>query len=814
MTTDRDHVVEAYATAASRRDKNSLIGPALRTRSRAVRDVLARLAGAESCDSLTALYAAGDEAAAVATTQQQRRWLAALGRVVAAQNLMPDDRRLGRRLLEAVTDADGPGGLDADEQTIYAQLLFFDGDLDRLRAVLPSLGALPDVVAHYLRCDLVNPAVGASGAESDWLALVNEPFDTAGLEAISLDGSAATAFDGLGTEPIAGTVSGPLVSVIMTVFQPDASLVTAVRSVLDQSWADLELVMVDDASGSEYDELLHHCLALDSRVSLVRQHVNGGTYLARNAGLDLARGEYVAFQDSDDWSHPRRIERQVAVLREDHGLVASRSRIVRAHPDLTHQWLGYPAQRLNPWSLIIRREPVIDTVGYFDTVRKGADSEYAARLLAAFGKRIHDLDEPLAYYRLHPTSLSRSDFSHGWSAPTRIAYQAAFVEWHREITSGESPHRSADPGERPFPAPASFLDRVPGAPGSRQRYDVVLLDDWQPRNGPHDVALDELAALTSRGTAVGVAQLEAAGLMVATRKLPARQIQEAINTGAIDRVLLDQEVAVGTLVVRNPAVLQFPPEASSRLRVDRVIIMARRPSEYGELAPAYDAATCTETARAMFGVEPVWAVGHGGLASAYGVELVVPSPVEVSWVDERRPRGPRPVVGRFGDRGDDDLPSARSMRLVPADSRVLWARGTRYLGRQVRRVARKAANPGLEVKYRGKQSWGEHLSSVDFLLCYPHDPLAVTPLDVIVRAMAAGVVVVVPAEYGDLLGDAVVYAPREAVRDTVRRLHHDTDEYRRQAERAGHWVWRHHSFAAYASAIQQLVASQTGGEVP
>jgi hypothetical protein len=715
-------------------------------------------------------------------------------------------------LLETVIHAEGPDGLDADEQTIYAQLLFLHGDVGRLGTVLPSLRQLPDVVAYYLRCDLANPAVVASRAEVDWLALVSQPFTAAGLEPIRLNGSAATTFDGLGTDPVAGTVSGPLVSVIMTVFRPDASLVTAVRSILDQSWADLELIMVDDASGPEYDELLQRCLGLDSRVSLVRQHVNGGTYLARNAGLDLARGEYIAFQDSDDWSHPRRIERQVAVLREDHGLVASRSRIVRAHPDLTHQWLGYPAQRLNPWSLIIRRTPVLDTVGYFDAVRKGADSEYSARLLAAFGKRIHDLAEPLAYYRLHPTSLSRSDFSHGWSAPARIAYQAAFVEWHRKIADGASPHLSAA-GERTFPAPVSFLDRVPGAPGARQRYDVVLLDDWQPRNGPHDVALDELAALTSQGHAVGVAQLEAAGLLVATRKLPARQIQEAINSGIVDRVLLDQEVAAGALVIRNPAVLEFPPDGSSRLRVDRVIIMARRPSEYGELAPAYDAATCTENARTIFGVEPVWAVGHGGLASEYGVELVVPSPVEVTWVYERQPRGSRPVVGWFGDRSDDDLPGKGTMRLVPPDSRALWARGARYLSRLVHRAGRKAANPGLDVKYRGKQSWGEYLSEIDFLLCYPQDPLAVAPLDVIVRAMAAGVVVVVPEEYRDLLGDAAVYAPAQAVRDTVRRLHRDTDGYRRQAGCAGDWVSRCHSFSVYASAIQQLAVSRSGDVV-
>jgi glycosyltransferase involved in cell wall biosynthesis len=61
---------------------------------------------------------------------------------------------------------------------------------------------------------------------------------------------------------------------------------------------------------------------------------NGGTYVARNAGLDAATGDFVTFQDSDDWSHPLRLERQVAPLLADEAIFSTTSTGMRVTPDL------------------------------------------------------------------------------------------------------------------------------------------------------------------------------------------------------------------------------------------------------------------------------------------------------------------------------------------------------------------------------------------------------------------------------------------------------------------------------------------------
>src|SRR5699024_6470714 len=91
-------------------------------------------------------------------------------------------------------------------------------------------------------------------------------------------------------------------------------LLTSLASITSQSWENLEILVVDDASGAAFSDIFRRAEALDPRVRLLRMAVNGGSYLARNAAIEQARGSFITFQDADDWSHPQRIERQVEAL--------------------------------------------------------------------------------------------------------------------------------------------------------------------------------------------------------------------------------------------------------------------------------------------------------------------------------------------------------------------------------------------------------------------------------------------------------------------------------------------------------------------
>lgn len=104
--------------------------------------------------------------------------------------------------------------------------------------------------------------------------------------------------------------SSPQVSVVIPTYNRAVVLGRAIRSVLTQTFSDLECVIVDDGSTD-------HTIAIveafsDPRLRLLRLHVNRGANHARNVGIRAARGELIAFLDSDDEWLPQKLERQVA----------------------------------------------------------------------------------------------------------------------------------------------------------------------------------------------------------------------------------------------------------------------------------------------------------------------------------------------------------------------------------------------------------------------------------------------------------------------------------------------------------------------
>lgn len=104
------------------------------------------------------------------------------------------------------------------------------------------------------------------------------------------------------------------VSVVLPVYNRTAPLVAAMKSVLDQSYTDLELIVVDDASPIDLAPTV--ASVGDDRVRYLRRTANGGAGAARNTGIEAATGRFIAFQDSDDLWFPGKLEAQVALIEE------------------------------------------------------------------------------------------------------------------------------------------------------------------------------------------------------------------------------------------------------------------------------------------------------------------------------------------------------------------------------------------------------------------------------------------------------------------------------------------------------------------
>jgi glycosyltransferase involved in cell wall biosynthesis len=217
----------------------------------------------------------------------------------------------------------------------------------------------------------------------------------------------------------------PLVSVLIPAFNSEAYLAKALASATAQTYAPLEVILVDDGSTDRTLEIARSW----GRGVRVFDQPNRGSGAARNRGLDEASGQYIAFLDADDLWHPRKIELQMQHLLEcqscagvycdkielrgggaepDWSLPRHQYSVVeRADDRATDGWLYLDLLRdsvLHTSTLLVSRD-VLARIGRFDeSLRKGQDLDYWLRL-SQVGP-IHRLEAELSAYRIHVGSVS------------------------------------------------------------------------------------------------------------------------------------------------------------------------------------------------------------------------------------------------------------------------------------------------------------------------------------------------------------------------------------------------------------------------
>lgn len=823
-----DHVALARRAAAG-----SLAATALRTRSREMRHVLAHAAGDGAHDLDGWLRTARERRVTDVPAATDPAALAELAGVVALQHPDPDATADGLALYALAVDRFGPAALPAEHQQLYAELAHAAGDRRRTRTLLETCPDIPQAAHAALSLDLDNPFVRPgqlvqSGQPSypgqvpaeEWLSRLRT-FALPGYPELRLDGAAPTPFDRVTAGyPRPPTGERSRVSVVVTSFCPGTALLTAVRSLLHQTWGDLEILVVDDGSPDAYAPVLEQCQALDDhgRVELIRLPRNRGVYHARNVGLDAACGAVVAFQDQDDWSHPLRMEHQARPLLHGDTVVATRCDGLCVSPDLSLTRPGRPPVSVDTSSLMLRRERVRARVGYFDPVRRAADTEYTARIEAAFGRRGVQRLAGYAYTLVRRTaqSLSAGDFHAGWVHPARVAYQGAYGLWHRRVADGAADgYVPPEPGDRPFPAPPAL-----GSAGARVRdraYDVVLAGDWREYGGIQKSMVEEIRALTARGMRVGVLQLETLRFVTGAREPLCQPVQELINAGTVDELLLTDDAVVSLLMVRYPPVLQFPPPGPAQLRVQRVLVLANQaPCGADGTDLRYVPHACTEAARRLFGVTPQWcpqgpqvrAVLRGRLGDAPLTSFDLPAVVEpADWAMPRVGfRAHVPVLGRHSRDSPAKWPADRATltRTYPVDHgvdvRVLGGARTAH---QLLGTPRLPAN-WLVYAY-DELAVRDFLYQLDFYVYFPHPGLPEAFGRAALEALASGCVTILPPAFAETFGDAAVYCAPQQVRSTVDVLYADPERYREQSARAAQRVAQRFSHDSHAEQVRALL---------
>lgn len=248
----------------------------------------------------------------------------------------------------------------------------------------------------------------------------------------------------LPSAPMPDPNTAPLVSVLMTAHNVAGYIEEAVTSVLRQSWPNLELIVVDDASTDATWAILQRLQKTVGNLRCRRLNTNLGTYFAKNHALQLARGAFIFFQDGDDICHPQRIRLSMQLLIQP-GVICVQGVYSRVlFPSTQVVPVNGMVSRRGLITLGLRRA-VFEQIGYFNCTSKASDEEFFRRLkswVAAKGGQIRVLDLPLYYSCLREGSLfadmltaapsQESGITQQPSA-SRAAYVEAFTQRHSDL---------------------------------------------------------------------------------------------------------------------------------------------------------------------------------------------------------------------------------------------------------------------------------------------------------------------------------------------------------------------------------------------
>lgn len=250
-------------------------------------------------------------------------------------------------------------------------------------------------------------------------------------------------------------MSDSVVSVVMPVYNSQEFLREAIDSILNQRYAgNFQIVAVDDGSRDQSVEILR---SYGDAVEIYQQE-NAGSAVARNVGMQRARGEFVAFLDADDVWHPDKTRLQIDHLlaNPDIGLVYASLMFARpGEYDDIEQFLQSPVVETNVgivqdssgWvyaeflkesllqtSSVIMRRSLIEAVGEFDVkLRKGQDYDYWIR--ATRETEFRKLVPKLSVYRLNDAGITNKPSQENYAA---IIFESALARWGRTGPDGSS----------------------------------------------------------------------------------------------------------------------------------------------------------------------------------------------------------------------------------------------------------------------------------------------------------------------------------------------------------------------------------------
>ena len=380
---------------------------------------------------------------------------------------------------------------------------------------------LPEEFSYTMEILRANAAL-RRGDEAAWLRHLNAYLANFDVAPVQL-GDGDTLFDRFKTASLRAVTGGPLISVIMPAYNAEKSVSMAARSILNQTWRNLELLIVDDASEDGTWAVLQEIAASDNRVKITRNTVNVGPYVSKNIAVTQASGEWITGQDADDWAHPSRIAEHVSFCIKA-GVRASVGSMLRVADNGEFVRLNKAdgffldgACRSAFISLMISSTFFREHLGAWDSIRVSGDSEILRRIEAIEGCEVTRLQVPLMLCLDNPAGLTNDPLI-GYSekvgrSEARLEYKRSFTKFHQTALRKRLRLKPFHL-ERSFPAPEDLIvpadsikelmahTKLPDFSHFHQTFDICMITDLKFPGGNTSSTLEEYRFLKERGLSV------------------------------------------------------------------------------------------------------------------------------------------------------------------------------------------------------------------------------------------------------------------------------------------------------------------------
>lgn len=622
-------------------------------------------------------------------------------------------------------------------------------------------------------------------------------------------------------DDLPAVTEGPKVTVLIAAYEAGDMLPTALRSLQEQTWKNLEILVLDDCSPTPGTcEVAERFAATDPRIRLIRMEENGGAYVARNRGLDEATGEFVTLHDADDWSHPLKIETQVRFMLGNAELIGCTTQQARATNDLIFWRLNSDGLllNLNTSSFMFRRKQVQKECGYWDDVRFGADTEMIKRITSVFGKNsIKKLfSGPFSFQRISDSSIVGNPYFgiEGFHFGVRFIYHEAYREFHKSSATAKLEAKTQSVFATPNPM---LRNRVNVS--IERHFNVIIASDFRMAGGSTRSSIEEI--LCHGKFSISQAHFHMFRYDFKTERSIYSVLSDNFDTGKMNVLGYGEKASCDLLILRYPPILEHRQRYIPQINAREIKVILNQPP-MSDYTPAgvvrYNLENCADNIRHYFGKDATWhpigplvrdALHEHHADTLHHINLSDEDWSNIidiaGWHRGPRQRGPkdRLRIGRHSRDHEHKWPHSREdvLAAYPAAKDV----EVHVLGGASAPAALIGGVPKNWVVHDfGSQHPRDFLAEIDVFVYFAHPDWVESFGRTIIEAMAVGVPVILSEIYKPLFGDAALYATPQTAVDMARKIHADSAAYDAQVARALETVRNRFSYETHLNRLRAL----------